>query len=178
VATSEVPLEDVIPHLLAHLDDCTGWFAGDAADVKPGMTVAVVGDGAVGLFGVLSAKKAWCRADHRDKPLRSASGDRPRIRRERHRDRGDEAVARVKEITAGIAADAVLECVGTQESIPARPAPTTSHDEPRLIVSHKRLYARTNADGNSPASAFNVRVKAIATSSAKSASKCRPSNPF
>jgi len=35
----------------------TGWFAADAANVKPGSTVVVVGDGAVGLLGVLSAKK-------------------------------------------------------------------------------------------------------------------------
>jgi threonine dehydrogenase-like Zn-dependent dehydrogenase len=58
VATSDVPGTDAIPSLLALSDVMgTGWFAADAANVKPGMTVAVVGDGAVGLLGVLSALK-------------------------------------------------------------------------------------------------------------------------
>src|SRR5438876_2382916 len=58
VATPDVPPEDLIPSLLTLSDVMgTGWFAADAADVKPGSTVAVVGDGAVGLLGVLSAKQ-------------------------------------------------------------------------------------------------------------------------
>src|SRR5882672_1246420 len=57
VATPEVPSEDQIPSLLALSDVMgTGWFAADAANVKPGNTVAVVGDGAVGLLAALSAK--------------------------------------------------------------------------------------------------------------------------
>ncbi len=56
VATPEVPSGDLIPSLLALSDVMgTGWFAADAANVKSGATVAVVGDGAVGLLGVLSA---------------------------------------------------------------------------------------------------------------------------
>src|SRR2546422_3352977 len=48
----------MVPSLLALSDVMgTGWFAADAANVKPGKTVAVVGDGAVGLLGVLSAKQ-------------------------------------------------------------------------------------------------------------------------
>src|SRR5437762_1006632 len=58
VATPSVPSDDLIPSLLALSDVMgTGWFAADAANVKPGATVAVVGDGAVGLLGVLSAKQ-------------------------------------------------------------------------------------------------------------------------
>src|SRR5437870_10034304 len=58
VATPEVPSDDLIPSLLALSDVMgTGWFAADTANVKPGATVAVVGDGAVGLLAVLSAKQ-------------------------------------------------------------------------------------------------------------------------
>ncbi len=78
VPTPGVPAKEMIPNLLATSDVLgTGWFAADAANVKPGMTVAVVGDGAVGLLAVLS----------------------------------------VKDLTKGVGADAVLECVGTQESM-------------------------------------------------------------
>src|SRR5256885_1462403 len=57
VGTRDVPTEQLIPSLLALSDVMgTGWFAADAARVKPGMSVAVVGDGAVGLLAVLSAK--------------------------------------------------------------------------------------------------------------------------
>src|SRR5882762_1195545 len=58
VATPDVPANDLVPSLLALSDVMgTGWFAADSAKVKPGSTVAVVGDGAVGLLGVLSAKQ-------------------------------------------------------------------------------------------------------------------------
>src|SRR5438270_6260665 len=58
VATSDLPPKDLIPSLLATSDVLgTGWFAADAAGVKPGSTVAVVGDGAVGLLAVLSARQ-------------------------------------------------------------------------------------------------------------------------
>ena len=53
-----MPSPDAVPSLLAASDVLgTGWFAADAAAVAPGKTVAVVGDGAVGLLGVLSAKQ-------------------------------------------------------------------------------------------------------------------------
>src|SRR5207245_3638673 len=58
VATRDVPTDDLLPSLLAASDVFgTGWFAADAANVKPGATVVVVGDGAVGLLGILSAKQ-------------------------------------------------------------------------------------------------------------------------
>jgi threonine dehydrogenase-like Zn-dependent dehydrogenase len=57
VATRDLPSKDVIPSLLATSDVLgTGWFAADAANVKPGSTVVIVGDGAVGLLAVLSAR--------------------------------------------------------------------------------------------------------------------------
>src|SRR5881409_3014133 len=58
VATPDVPSDDMVPSLLALSDVMgTGWFAAHAANVKPGNTVVVVGDGAVGLLGVLSASQ-------------------------------------------------------------------------------------------------------------------------
>jgi threonine dehydrogenase-like Zn-dependent dehydrogenase len=58
VATREVPSTNLVPSMLAASDVLgTGWFAADAANVKPGKTVVVVGDGAVGLLAVLSAKR-------------------------------------------------------------------------------------------------------------------------
>jgi threonine dehydrogenase-like Zn-dependent dehydrogenase len=119
VATPDVPSEDLIPSLLALSDVlATGWFAADAANVKPGQTVAVVGDGAVGLLGVLSAKQmgaeriiAMSRHESRQQLAREFGAT------DTVTERGDEGVARIKELTNGIGADAVLECVGTQESM-------------------------------------------------------------
>src|SRR5207245_7078336 len=119
VATSDVPSNDLIPNLLALSDVMgTGWFAAEAANVKPGKTVAVVGDGAVGLLGVLSAKQmgaariiAMSRHESRQN-LACEFGATDIVT-----ERGDEGVARIKEMTKGIGADSVLECVGTQESM-------------------------------------------------------------
>lgn len=119
VATREVPTDDLIPSMLAASDVLgTGWFAADAASVKPGVTVAVVGDGAVGLLGVLSAKQmgaeriiAMSRHPSRQKLAREFGAT------DVVTERGDEGVARIKDLTRGIGADAVLECVGTQESM-------------------------------------------------------------
>jgi len=96
----------------------TGWFAAAAANVKPGATVVVVGDGAVGLLGVLSA--AQMGAERIIAMSRHAS--RQKLAREFGAtdivtERGDEGVARIKELTSGIGADSALECVGTQESM-------------------------------------------------------------
>jgi threonine dehydrogenase-like Zn-dependent dehydrogenase len=107
------------PSLLALSDVMgTGWFAADAANVKPGSTVAVVGDGAVGLLAVLSAKQMG--AERIIAMSRHAS--RQKLAREFGAtdivtERGDAGVAQIKELTDGIGADAVLECVGTQESM-------------------------------------------------------------
>jgi threonine dehydrogenase-like Zn-dependent dehydrogenase len=119
VATPEVPSDELIPSLLAISDVMgTGWFAAEAANVKPGTTVAVVGDGAVGLLGVLSAKLmgaeriiAMSRHESRQK-LARAFGATDIVA-----ERGDKGVARIKDITNGIGADSVLECVGTQEAM-------------------------------------------------------------
>jgi threonine dehydrogenase-like Zn-dependent dehydrogenase len=119
VATPALPSDDLIPSLLALSDVMgTGWFAADAANVKPGSTVAVVGDGAVGLLGVLSAKQmgaeriiAMSRHASRQKLAREFGAT------EIVTERGDDGVARIKDLTDGIGADAVLECVGTQESM-------------------------------------------------------------
>jgi threonine dehydrogenase-like Zn-dependent dehydrogenase len=119
VATSDVPSNDLIPNLLALSDVMgTGWFAAEAANVKPGKTVAVVGDGAVGLLSVLSAKLmgaeriiAMSRHEARQKLAREFGAT------DIVTERSDEGVARIKELTDGIGADSVLECVGTQESM-------------------------------------------------------------
>jgi threonine dehydrogenase-like Zn-dependent dehydrogenase len=80
VATPDVPSEDLVPSLLTLSDVMgTGWFAAVAANVQPGSTVAVVGDGAVGLLGVLAAKRMGVRPDHRDEPSCAASEARARV---------------------------------------------------------------------------------------------------
>lgn len=119
VATRERPDDDMIPSLLALSDVMgTGWFAAEAANVKAGATVAVVGDGAVGLLGVLSAKQ---RGAARIIAM-SRHASRQQLAREFGAtdivtERGDEGVERIKELTKGVGADSVLECVGTQESM-------------------------------------------------------------
>jgi threonine dehydrogenase-like Zn-dependent dehydrogenase len=119
IATPEIPSDDLIPHLLAASDVLgTGWYAADAARVQPGSTVAVVGDGAVGLMGVLAAKQlgaariiAMSRHKARqDLALEFGATDIVS-------ERGDDGVARIKTLTNGIGADAVLECVGMKESM-------------------------------------------------------------
>lgn len=119
VATPQVPDETYVPSLLACSDVMgTGWYAAVAADVGPGSTVAVVGDGAVGLCAVIAARElgaeriiAMSRHASRQK-LATEFGATDIVT-----ERGDEGVARVKEMTGGIGADAVLECVGTAESM-------------------------------------------------------------
>jgi threonine dehydrogenase-like Zn-dependent dehydrogenase len=119
VATSDVPTKDLIPSFQAVSDVMgTGWFAADAANVKPGSTVVVVGDGAVGLLAVLSAKQmgaeriiAMSRHESRQKIAREFGAT------DIVADRGDAGIARVVELTRGIGAHSVLECVGTQESM-------------------------------------------------------------
>jgi threonine dehydrogenase-like Zn-dependent dehydrogenase len=119
VATAEVPSDEVVPHFLAASDVLgTGWFAAVAAEVGPGKTVVVVGDGAVGLLGVLSAKQlgaehiiAMSRHEPRQK-LALEFGATDIVE-----ERGDEGVARVKDLTGGLGAHSVIEAVGTQESM-------------------------------------------------------------
>jgi threonine dehydrogenase-like Zn-dependent dehydrogenase len=119
VATPELPPADMIPSLLTLSDVLgTGWFAAVAADVQPGKTVVVVGDGAVGLLGVLAAGQlgaerviAMSRHPARQQLAREFGAT------DIVTERGDEGVARIKDLTKGVGADSVLECVGTQESM-------------------------------------------------------------
>jgi threonine dehydrogenase-like Zn-dependent dehydrogenase len=119
VPTPDVPPDELVPSLLATSDVLgTGWFAADAASVKPGSTVVVVGDGAVGLLGVLSAQQMGAERII----VMSRHEKRQQIAREFGAtdivsERGDEGVARVIELTKGVGADSVLECVGTQQSM-------------------------------------------------------------
>lgn len=119
VATPGQPDADLIPSLLAASDVLgTGWFAAIAAEVGPGKTVAVVGDGAVGLLGVLSAKQLGAERII----IMSRHADRQALAREFGatdivEERGDDGVAKVKELTGGLGAHSVIEAVGTQESM-------------------------------------------------------------
>jgi threonine dehydrogenase-like Zn-dependent dehydrogenase len=119
VATAEMPSDDLIPSLLATSDVLgTGWYAANAARVQPGCTAVVVGDGAVGLMGVLAAKQmgaariiAMSRHKRRQE-LALEYGATDIIEQ-----RGEKGAMRIKELTNGVGGDAVLECVGTQESM-------------------------------------------------------------
>jgi threonine dehydrogenase-like Zn-dependent dehydrogenase len=119
VATPEVPSDELIPSFLAVSDVLgTGWYAADAARVQPESTVVVVGDGAVGLMGVLAAKQmgagriiAMSRHKRRqDLALEYGATDIVS-------ERGEAGIGRVKQLTNSVGADSVLECVGTQESM-------------------------------------------------------------
>lgn len=95
----------------------TGYHAAASAEVKPGDTAVVFGDGAVGLCGVLSAKLMGAERII----AMSRHADRQAVAREFGatdivEERGDEAVAKVMEMTDGYGADAVLECVGSAQS--------------------------------------------------------------
>jgi threonine dehydrogenase-like Zn-dependent dehydrogenase len=119
VTTPDVPSPDLIPSLLAASDVLgTGWFAAAAAEVGPEKTVAVVGDGAVGLLGVLAATQLG--AEH----IIAMSRHQPRQQLAREfgathivEERGDEGVAQIKDLTNGLGAHSVIEAVGTEESI-------------------------------------------------------------
>jgi len=119
VATPEVPSDDLVPSFLAASDVLgTGWFGAVAAEAGPGKTVAVVGDGAVGLLAVLAAKQlgaeriiAMSRHEPRQK-LALEYGATDIVT-----ERGADGVARIKELTGGLGAHSVVEAVGTQESM-------------------------------------------------------------
>ncbi|MEV5750327.1 zinc-dependent alcohol dehydrogenase family protein [Actinoallomurus sp. NPDC052308] len=119
LATPEPPADDLVPGILALSDVmCTGWHAAVCADVRPGGTVVVVGDGAVGLCGVLAARELGAERII----AMSRHADRQAVARrfgatDVVAERGDAGVEAVKELTGGIGADSVLECVGTDESV-------------------------------------------------------------
>ena len=88
VATPEVPAADLVPHFLAASDVLgTGWFAAVAAEAGPGKTVAVVGDGAVGLLGVLAAQQLGAERIIAMSRTRAAPAAGAGVRRHRHRHR-------------------------------------------------------------------------------------------
>ena len=156
VATPGLPPDDLIPSLLTLSDVMgTGWFAADAANVKPGITVVIVGDGAVGLLAVLSAKQMGAGR------IIAVSRHAPRQKLAREfgatdivAERGDAGIARIKELTDGLGAESVLECVGTQESMiqairSARPGGHVSYvgvphgvqlDGQQLFFAHVHLH--------------------------------------
>jgi threonine dehydrogenase-like Zn-dependent dehydrogenase len=119
VAAPDIPSDDLVPSLLAASDVLgTGWFAAVAAEAGPGKTVAVVGDGAVGLLGVLAAKQlgaeriiAMSRHEQRQRLAREFGAT------DIVTERGDEGVAKIKELTDGLGAHSTVEAVGTQESM-------------------------------------------------------------
>jgi threonine dehydrogenase-like Zn-dependent dehydrogenase len=119
VATPGIPPDDLIPSFLAASDVLgTGWFGAVAAEAGPGRTVAVVGDGAVGLLGVLAAKQLGAER------IIAMSRHEPRQRLAREfgatdivEERGEDGVAKIKELTGGLGAHSVVEAVGTQESM-------------------------------------------------------------
>jgi threonine dehydrogenase-like Zn-dependent dehydrogenase len=119
VKTHGVPAADLLPSLLTLTDVmATGWHAAVSAGVRPGSTAVVVGDGAVGLCGVIAAahmgaEKVVALSRHEPRQqLARAFGATHVVA-----DRGDAAISAVEEITDGIGADAVLECVGTAEAL-------------------------------------------------------------
>jgi threonine dehydrogenase-like Zn-dependent dehydrogenase len=119
VATPEVPEDGVVPSVLAASDVLgTGWFGAVAAQVGPGKTVAVVGDGAVGLLAVLAARQLGAER------IIAMSRYEPRQALAREfgatdivAERGEDGVARIKDLTEGLGAHSVIEAVGTQESM-------------------------------------------------------------
>jgi len=119
VATPDLPPDELIPSLLSASDVLgTGWFGAVAAQAAPGKTVAVVGDGAVGLHAVLAAKQlgaeriiAMSRHDARQDLAREYGAT------DIVEERGENGVAKVKELTGGLGAHSVVEAVGTQESM-------------------------------------------------------------
>lgn len=119
VPTQGLPSDALVPSLLTTSDVLgTGWFAADAANVRPGATAVIVGDGAVGLLAVLSARQmaaeriiVMSRHESRQKLAREFGAT------DIVTERGDEGITRVKDLTKGIGADSVLECVATKESM-------------------------------------------------------------
>jgi threonine dehydrogenase-like Zn-dependent dehydrogenase len=119
VPTPDIPPNDLIPNLLAASDVLgTGWFGAVAAEAGPHKTVAVVGDGAVGLLAVLAANQLGAEriiALSRHEPRQQLAVEFGAT--DIVTERGDAGVARVKDLTGGLGAHSVVEAVGTQESM-------------------------------------------------------------
>ena len=119
VATPNVPSDDMVPSLLTLSDVMgTGHHAARAAKVAPGKTAAVVGDGAVGLCGVIAARRLGAEriimlGRHPDRIALAKEFGATDIVSER----GEAAIEKVRELTKGVGAHSVLECVGLDESM-------------------------------------------------------------
>ena len=119
VPTPDIPSNDLLPGLLAASDVLgTGWFGAVAADVGPGKTVVVIGDGAVGLLAVLASRQlgaeriiAMSRHEKRQRLAREFGAT------DIVTERGEAGVEKIKELTDGIGAHSVIEAVGSQESM-------------------------------------------------------------
>src|SRR3954465_8595754 len=109
----------LMPSLLTLSDVmCTGHHAAVTARVRPGGSVAVVGDGAVGLCGVIAAKRLGAEqiiimGRHEQRIALAREFGATDVVGER----GEEAVARVRDLTGGLGVQSVLECVGTEQAM-------------------------------------------------------------
>lgn len=119
VATDEMPDPDMVPHMLAVSDVLgTGWYAADAAQVREGGTVVVVGDGAVGLMGVSAASqmvagRIIAMSRHKARQQLALEFGATDVVEER----GEDGIGRIMDLTNGIGAESVLECVGMEQSM-------------------------------------------------------------
>ena len=115
-----VDKDDVLMPSLLTLSDVmgTGHHAAVTAKVGPGKNVAVVGDGAVGLCGVIASKRLGAEQIILlgNNPHRIALGQDFGAT-DVVRDRGDKAIERVRELTGGLGAHSVLECVGLEQAV-------------------------------------------------------------
>lgn len=119
VATAEMPDPAMIPHLLAVSDVLgTGWYGAWAANVREGGTVVVVGDGAVGLMGVMAAQQmgagriiAMSRHESRAALARDFGAT------DIVTERGEEGIGRIMDLTDGVGAESVIEAVGMEQSM-------------------------------------------------------------
>ncbi len=160
-----MPDADLIPSLLALSDVmATGWHAAVSAGVRQGGTAVVVGDGAVGLCGVLAAahlgaERVIAMSRHESRQEIARAFGATDIVAERGRDGGE----RIAELTGGIGADAVLECVGTDQAMKtavaiARPGATVGFvGAPHGVERPVRRMFRRNvglAGGMAPVRAY------------------------
>ncbi|WP_241625905.1 zinc-dependent alcohol dehydrogenase family protein [Rosenbergiella epipactidis] len=119
VGLDHLPDPSLYPDLQAVSDVLgTGWYAADAARVTPGSTAVVIGDGAVGLMAVIAAKhygaeRIIAMSRHPSRQALAKEFGATDIVAER----GEEGIARVMELTRGIGAESVLECVGMEQSM-------------------------------------------------------------
>lgn len=119
LSEEEIEARGLVPHLLTLADVmCTGYHAAVSAGVRPGDVVAVIGDGAVGLSGVIAAKLlgasriiAFSRHPERTALARKFGAT------DIIKERGAEAPGAVRDLLGGNLCDAALECVGTKESM-------------------------------------------------------------